>query len=163
MWPQHDKENTRLMFITSASYWTVKNNKNFSHFKLICPCKMKDQLYLLGVPSSCGCMTTTVTGVEVRRYSIICSWVRVPTATLQISNKRQPGRSPACQANPNGSTSATTPSKLTWKPSWPRAFLRRVISSASQPLVTIYREDRTDTQTLNIWNWAFCHLSDIWR
>ncbi len=76
--------------------------------------------------------------MEVRSRSIICSWVSVATATLQISTSRLPCRKPAFQAYPNGSTSATMPSKLTWKPSWPRPFLRKVISVVSQPRVTIW-------------------------
>ncbi len=49
----------------------------------------------------------TLTLMEVRSRSIICSWVSVATATLQISTSRLPWRKPAFQAYPNGSTSAT--------------------------------------------------------
>lgn len=60
--------------------------------------------YLRGVASSCGGMMTTRTVTVVLRRSIICSWVSVATATLQISTSRLPCRSPACQAYPYGST-----------------------------------------------------------
>lgn len=56
--------------------------------------------YLRGVASSCGGMMTTRTLMVVLRRSIICSWVSVATATLQISTSRLPCRSPACQAYP---------------------------------------------------------------
>lgn len=81
---------------------------------------------------------TTFTVTDVRKRSIICSWVRVATATLQISTRRLPCRRPAFHANPKGSTSATIPSKFTWNPSWPSPFLLRVISVVSHPLVTIW-------------------------
>lgn len=60
--------------------------------------RLSPPTYLRGVASSCGGMMTTRTVTEFRRRSIICSWVRVATATLQISTKRLPWRSPACQA-----------------------------------------------------------------
>lgn len=66
---------------------------------------------LRGEPSSWGWMITTFTVTDVRSRSIICSWVRVATATLQISTRRLPWRRPAFQAKPKGSTSATIPSK----------------------------------------------------
>lgn len=96
--------------------------------------------YLLGAPSSCGWIITTFTVTDVRKRSIICSWVKVATATLQISTRRLPCLRPAFHAKPKGSTSATIPSKFTWNPSWPNPFLRRVISVVSHPLVTIYKE-----------------------
>lgn len=98
--------------------------------------------YLRGVPSSWGWIITTLTLTDVRSRSIICSWVRVATATLQISTSRLPCLSPAFQAKPKGSTSATMPSKLTWKPSWPRPFRRKVISDVSQPLVVIWNRNQ---------------------
>jgi len=54
--------------------------------------------YLRGVQSSYGGMMTTFTVTDVLRRSIICSWLRVATATLQISTSRLPCRSPACHA-----------------------------------------------------------------
>lgn len=102
--------------------------------------KTKVRSYLRGVPSSWGWITTTLTLTDVRSRSIICSWVRVATATLQISTSRLPCLSPAFQAKPNGSTSATIPSKLTWNPSCPRLLRRRVISIVSQPLVVIWNQ-----------------------
>ncbi len=102
--------------------------------------------YLLGAPSSYGWMMTTLTLMEVRSRSIICSWVSVATATLQISTSRLPCRKPAFHAYPNGSTSATMPSKLTWKPSWPRPFLRKVISVVSQPRVTIWSKTESERE-----------------
>lgn len=88
----------------------------------------------------------TLTEMEVLNRSIICSWVSVATATLQISTSRLPWRKPAFHAYPNGSTSATIPSKFTWKPSWPRPFRRRVISVVSQPRVTIWSTQRNQPQ-----------------
>ncbi|TNN58090.1 hypothetical protein EYF80_031689 [Liparis tanakae] len=64
------------------------------------------------------------------------------TATLQISTSRLPCLSPAFQAKPKGSTSATMPSKLTWNPSWPRPFRRSVISDVSHPLVAIWNRNQ---------------------
>lgn len=57
-------------------------------------------VYLRGVASSCGGIMTTRTVTVVLRRSIICSWVSVATATLQISTSRLPWRRPACQAYP---------------------------------------------------------------
>lgn len=105
--------------------------------------------YLRGVPSSWGWIMTTLTLTDVRSRSIICSWVRVATATLQISTSRLPCLSPAFQAKPKGSTSATMPSKLTWKPSWPRLFRRNVISDVSQPLVVIWSQKEFDRYYLD--------------
>lgn len=68
------------LFISSSLIWTVA--------------------HLRGVASSCGGMMTTRTLTVVLRRSIICSWVSVATATLQISTSRLPCRSPACQAYP---------------------------------------------------------------
>ena len=47
---------------------------------------------------------TTLTVTEVLSRSIICSWVSVTAATLQISTNRLPCLSPACQAKPYSST-----------------------------------------------------------
>lgn len=47
---------------------------------------------------------TTLTVTEVLSRSIICSWVRVTAATLQISTSLLPCLSPACQAKPYSST-----------------------------------------------------------
>lgn len=47
---------------------------------------------------------TTLTVTEVLSRSIICSWVSVTAATLQISTSLLPCRSPACQAKPYSST-----------------------------------------------------------
>ena len=60
---------------------------------------LKNFLYL-GVPSSSGGTTTTLTTADVRRRSTIWSWVRVIVATLQISTSRLPLRSPTSQAKP---------------------------------------------------------------
>lgn len=56
--------------------------------------------YLRGVQSSYGGTMTTFTVTDVLRRSIICSWLRVATATLQISTSLLPCRSPACHAYP---------------------------------------------------------------
>lgn len=60
--------------------------------------------HLRGPPSSYGGMMTTLTVTDVLRRSIICSWVSVTAATLQISTRRLPCLSPACQAKPYSST-----------------------------------------------------------
>ncbi len=95
--------------------------------------------HLRALPSSKGGIMTTFTVTEVRSRSIIWSCESVTAATLQISTKRLPCRSPACQAKPYSSTSDTVPSKRTWKPSWPKPLRRNVISTVSQPIVNAYK------------------------
>lgn len=63
--------------------------------------------HLRGPPSSYGGMMMTLTVTEVLSRSIICSWVSVTAATLQISTSRLPCLSPACQAKPYSSTCTT--------------------------------------------------------
>lgn len=60
--------------------------------------------HLRGPPSSYGGMMTTLTVTDVLSRSIICSWVSVTAATLQISTNRLPCLRPACQAKPYSST-----------------------------------------------------------
>lgn len=128
------KDNRRSAYVLQAYFVcsVVRRLKNT---------QIKWKSYLRGVPSSWGWIITTLTLTDVRSRSIICSWVRVATATLQISTSRLPCLSPAFQAKPKGSTSATMPSKLTWKPSWPRLFRRKVISDVSHPRVVIWNQN----------------------
>lgn len=67
-------------------------------------CKKQTPTHLRGPPSSYGGMMTTLTVTDVLSRSIICSWVSVTAATLQISTNRLPCLSPACQAKPYSST-----------------------------------------------------------
>lgn len=67
-------------------------------------CNKQTPTHLRGPPSSYGGMMTTLTVTDVLSRSIICSWVSVTAATLQISTNRLPCLSPACQAKPYSST-----------------------------------------------------------
>lgn len=77
------------------SWWLTLTSKK---------CIVQTLTYLRGPPSSYGGMMTTFTVTDVLSRSIICSWVSVTAATLQISTNRLPCLSPACQAKPYSST-----------------------------------------------------------
>lgn len=87
------------------SYLQMNRSKWFS-FKEY---SMHNLTHLRGSPPSYGGMMTTLTVTDVLRRSIICSWVSVTAATLQISTNRLPCLSPACQAKPYSSTCMRKP------------------------------------------------------
>lgn len=79
-----------MHFLKTLNFLTKGGEVNSAHSLLF--------QYLRGVQSSYGGTMTTFTVTDVLSRSIICSWLSVATATLQISTSRLPCRSPACQA-----------------------------------------------------------------